>query len=308
MMIRSVILILLSFYSVSSLANKAGEDTLRILFTGDVLLDRGVRKQIESVGIDSIMSCVRELFAENDAVMINLECPFSSKKHPVSKQIVFRADTVWASALKRNGITHAALANNHSIDQGYKGLEETYSVLTKNGISVLGYGRNLSQRVSPAVIRKGNVEVAVFNDNIVPQENWARTAAGNADILNVSIDSLCKEIRRFRKESPESKIVVFVHWGTEFSVRRNIMQQIDAFKLLGAGACAVVGHHPHVVQEVEYAGNKPIFYSLGNFIFDQKGQGRDRGLAVELNFTRDGLAKVRQHPVVIENCRPVVER
>lgn len=299
-----VLFAILMICSVSSSALAAGGDTLRVLFTGDVLLDRGVRTQIERVGMDSIMSGVRELFRRNDAVMINLECPLSCEQHPVSKQIIFRADTVMASALRRGGVTHAALANNHSIDQGFLGLRDTHEALTRSGIGVVGYGSDYAGRVAPAIIRKGDAEVAVFNNNVFPLENWPRTLRSKPDILHIPTDSLCAEIQRFGREHPGCPIVVFLHWGAEFSTRPNLMQRMDAMKLLSAGACAVVGHHPHVVQAVQYVGDRPVFYSLGNFIFDQQGQGRDEAVAVELRFTVEGLVESLQHPVKIENCRP----
>lgn len=290
--------------SVSSLALPAGEDTLRVLFVGDVLLDRGVRRQAERIGIDSIMSGVKDLFAQQDAVVINLECPLSVDRHSVSKQIVFQADTTMASALRRNGVTHAALANNHSIDQGFRGLRDTHEALTRSGIAVMGYGSDYRQRITPAIIRKGGVEVAVFNDNLVQLENWPRLAAEKADILNISADSLCAEIRRFHEAHPECPIVAFLHWGTEFSTRPNIGQRMIALQLLSAGASAVVGHHPHVIQPMEHVGGSPVFFSLGNFIFDQRGEGRDEAVALELRFTPTRLAETRQHPIKIESCRP----
>ena len=306
--LRIIYLLFIILCPVSSPAFTVGGDTLRILFTGDVLLDRGVRRRIEKVGIDSIMSGVRELFLRNDAVMINLECPLASVHTPVSKQIVFRADTVMASALRRNGVTHAALANNHSIDMGFRGLEETMASLSDNDIIVAGYGTDYSHRIAPVMIRKGDVEVAVFNNNAVPLENWPRTSADKADILNISTDSLCHEIQRFSHDNPTCWIVAYVHWGTEFSTTPSITQQIDAMKLFCAGACAIVGHHPHVIQEVQYSEGKPVFFSLGNFIFDQKGAERNKGLAVDLLFTKDGLCDTQSHLVTLENSRPTLER
>lgn len=301
---RILIAITFALYTVSSLANTVGEDTLRILFTGDVLLDRGVRKQLDLVGADSLMSGVRRLFHSEDAVIVNLECPLSSKSHPVSKQIVFRADTTMASALKRNGVTHAALANNHSIDQGFSGLEETYRSLTNAGIEVMGYGKDCHQRIAPTIISNGRAQVAVFNDNAVPLENWSRVSADRPDILNISVDSLCAEIKRYRRSCLEHQIVVFIHWGTEFNAVPNISQRIDAMKLIDAGACAVIGQHPHVVQPVQNFGGKIVCYSLGNFIFDQKGKGRDKGMAIELVFTANDLTDLRQIPIDIIDCRP----
>jgi len=290
---------------LSSLANKAGEDTLRVLFTGDILLDRGVRKQIEKVGIDSVMSGVRNLFQADDAVVINLECPFSIENHPVSKQIVFRADTTLASALCRNGVTHASLANNHSIDQGFSGLQETKTCLEKSGITVLGYGEDYQQAIGPIIIEKGGVRVAAFNDNLVPQENWPRTSPEKPNILNISVDSLCAEMERFHAKNPDYQVVAFVHWGTEFSSTPSLKQQIDGLKLANAGASAIIGHHPHVIQPMRIANNTPVFFSLGNFIFDQKRPKTDEGLAVELTFTKEGLVSFEQHEIHITDCHPL---
>lgn len=299
-------MVLLALSPVSSLAENAGEDTLHVLFTGDVLLDRGVRRRIQVVGVDRLMSGVDSLFHCNDAVMINLECPLSSEVHPVSKQIVFRADTALASALRRHGVTHAALANNHSVDQGFKGLEETHDCLTRNGICVAGYGVDCGSRIAPVIIEKGGVRIAVFNDCPLPLENWPRSSADRANIESISVDSLCAEMRRFHLDNPDCRMVAFLHWGTEYYTSPNITQQMDAVKLVSAGAVAIIGHHPHVIQPMRRIGSVPVFFSIGNFVFDQKRPGTDHGLAVELLFNSQGLVGTRQHDIKITNCRPAV--
>ncbi|MDR0891080.1 MAG: CapA family protein, partial [Mediterranea sp.] len=121
------------------------ETTLSILFTGDVLLDRGVRQQIESRGVDSLFSSVSPLFHAMDATVVNLECPLTAHHTPIQKRYIFRAEPVWAKALARAGITHAALANNHSMDQGRSGLADTYQCLSNAGITPIGYGRNAAE-------------------------------------------------------------------------------------------------------------------------------------------------------------------
>ena len=97
-----------------------------ILFTGDILLDRGVRKVIEHYGVDHLFSRgVDSVFRTAQVVVGNLECPATTIKAPVFKRFIFRAEPQWLKTLRRHGITHLNLANNHSIDQGREGLLDT---------------------------------------------------------------------------------------------------------------------------------------------------------------------------------------
>ena len=99
----------------SSCRQQTKEDTLSILFTGDVLLDRGTRPWIEREGVKGLFQGVSEAFQKADAVVINLECPLTERHTPVGKKFVFRGKPTWAKALRQAGITHAALANNHTM-------------------------------------------------------------------------------------------------------------------------------------------------------------------------------------------------
>ena len=97
-----------------------------IIFTGDILLDRGVRKVIEKHGADHLFSkAVDSVFHASDMVVGNLECPATKIKAPVQKQFIFRAEPEWLRVLRSHGITHLNLANNHTIDQGREGLMDT---------------------------------------------------------------------------------------------------------------------------------------------------------------------------------------
>ena len=101
-------------------------DTLTITFTGDILLDRGVRPYVEHRGADYVFSpFVDSVFQHSDLVVANLECPATKVRQPAYKRYIFRAEPEWLHALKRHGITHLNLANNHSVDQGRTGLADT---------------------------------------------------------------------------------------------------------------------------------------------------------------------------------------
>ena len=114
-------------------------DTLNVIFTGDILLDRGVRRVINQHGVDHLFSDgIDSVFRSAQVVVGNLECPATKIEAPVFKQYIFRGEPEWLEALKRHGITHLNLANNHSIDQGREGLIDTYQNILAAGMTPLG--------------------------------------------------------------------------------------------------------------------------------------------------------------------------
>lgn len=287
----------------SSCRQQTGEEgTLAILFTGDVLLDRRVRPWIEREGVESLFEGVNAAFRKADAVVINLECPLTTRHTPVGKKFVFRAEPEWAESLRRAGITHAALANNHTIDQGREGLTDTYHALRKAGITPLGYGRTADEQAAPVVIRKGKLEVALFNTIPLPIENWPQ-AEGKPDICRVSVRRLAAAIRKYKAAHPGTRVVAVLHWGTEFQPVPDMQQRYDARLLAQAGADAVIGHHSHVLQPVDTIGSTLVFYSLGNFVFDQSHPAAQKAAMALLRFTPAGM-EAETIPVEIRRCRP----
>ena len=306
-MLRTFLVFYMLLCLFSSCRQQTGEEgTLAILFTGDVLLDRSVRPWIEREGVESLFEGVSAAFREADAVVINLECPLTTRHTPVGKKFVFRAEPEWAESLRRAGITHAALANNHTIDQGREGLTDTYHALRKAGITPLGYGRTADEQAAPVVIRKGKLEVALFNTIPLPIENWPQ-AEGKPDICRVSVRRLAAAIRKYKAAHPGTRVVAVLHWGTEFQPVPDMQQRYDARLLAQAGADAVIGHHPHVPQPVDSIGSAPVFYSLGNFVFDQSHPAAQKAAMALLRFTPAGM-EAETIPVEIRRCRPQMTR
>ena len=279
-------------------------DTLSLLFTGDVLLDRGVRRQIACHSVKWLFDSVSEDFKRADATIINLECPITDVASPVSKQFIFRADASCAGVLAQVGVTHAALANNHSVDQGSHGLDDTQRLLSEAGIRTLGYGTSQEQRLAPTVIEKGGVKVAVFNDITVPIENWLPSATLRPNVCNVPVDTLAHAIGRYHCENPDVHIVAFLHWGVEYMPLPTFQQRREAAKLVSAGAVAIVGAHPHVTQPMYLQQGVPVYYSLGNFVFDGTRPHSDEAQMVVLTFSEKGLKEHKAIPVKIVSCQP----
>ncbi|MCM1311577.1 MAG: CapA family protein [Bacteroides sp.] len=283
---------------------QSDKDTLSIVFTGDVLLDRGVRRYIESEGIKGLFADVENDFRKSDATVINLECPITDTISPLNKKFIFHADPIVASKMRSIGITHAALANNHTIDQGRRGLAATYRHLLRHGIVPLGYGHTLEESLVPAIIEKSGIKVALFNAVLLTIENWSSTIEGQPSVCQPTIQELSKAIYKYKQSHQDTYCVAILHWGIEYQTVPSINQRYEAAMLVNSGADAIIGHHPHVIQTTDIINGKPIYYSLGNFIFDNTHPLAQNTLMVRLCFTKDSIV-CEETKLHIQCCRPV---
>lgn len=280
------------------------KDSLVVLLTGDVLLDRGVRPLAEKKGVEWLFEEVSPLFHRADAAVVNLECPLADLPTPIAKQFVFRADTRWASGLKNAGVSHAVLANNHSVDQGFPGLSSTIKALSEADIAPMGCGVEMEERLKPTVIEKGNLRIALFSAVLFPIENWISCPQGKPAPCQVDASTLACAIRSYRQEHPKDCIVCILHWGVEFQALPIPQQRREAALLINAGSDALVGHHPHVCEPLEFLQGRPVFYSLGNFVFDQHLPEARVGQIARLVLKSDTLEASSQM-VDIVRCRPI---
>jgi poly-gamma-glutamate synthesis protein (capsule biosynthesis protein) len=248
---------------------------------------------IGRVGIDSVFCDAKPLFKYCDAVVINLENPVTKRISPLNKRYVFRAEPEWLPALRKQGITHAAMANNHTMDQGRKGIADTYRNLKASNITPIGYGSNQQEACKPRLVEKNGVKVALFNSLLFLVEGWVLLEREKG-ICQASAEQLSRGIKEFKNANPDYWIVAMLHWGAEYQKKPSQRQRKDAYLLADAGADAIIGHHPHVIQNEEIYNGKTIFYSLGNFVFDQKESDRSTGLAVKLSFEKSGIAVEKQ--------------
>ncbi len=293
----------LTFLTCLFLSSCRSDESLSVCFTGDLLLDRGVQEQINIKGVNSLFKYVQPVFTQYDAVAVNLECPITNVSSPVHKKYVFRGDPAWLPALVEAGITHAAMANNHSYDQGRDAMTETRQLLTDAGIQVIGFGTDQTEACSPTIIRKGHTQVAIFNSVLLPLENWVYLD-DKPGMCQATIDDLVKNIQAYKLTHPQCYAVALLHWGVEYALHPTEEQRRQARRLLDAGADAVVGHHPHVVQDVEQYHGKLIIYSLGNFVFDAHRPDAQQGLMAGLTFKNNGVF-VNFHPIDIRQCTPI---
>ena len=299
--------LLLSCGDSASLRNQHNDpDGLTIVFAGDVLLDRGVEPIIRRHGVEYLFRDVSPFFHNADFTVVNLECPITDIDAPLMKKYIFRADDSCAAALAKVGVTHCAMANNHIMDQGQLGLADTYQNILAAGLTPIGYGLNDSARLVPAILQKGDIKVAIFNDCAVRVENYD-SPFDAPGIANVPIVKLLPFVSDFHRQHPDTRIVIVLHWGVEFRLQPNPSQRIAASQLFAAGADLIVGHHPHVIQDIDTIQGKTVYYSIGNFVFDQRNPLGKQALMPIITFRRDTILQQVKEIDIVGNC-PMVKK
>lgn len=293
-----------SFASVTNLTcATSSTSTSSIIFTGDILLDRGVRKIIEHHGIHSLFDKrIDSLFSKADVVVGNLECPATSIKAPMQKRFIFRGEPIWLSALKKHGFTHLNLANNHSIDQGRNGLIDTERNILKNEIKPVGIGKNMNEAAKPILLMSYPRKVWLIASLRMALENFAYLP--DCPCINQeSTEAIIKRIHSIKQKDPQAVVIISLHWGEEHTLQPVPSQRLEAHRLMKAGADALICHHPHTFQTIEHYKGHDIYYSIGNFIFDQQDPINTKACMVKVEVSKDQIKTVPL-PIEIIKCKP----
>ena len=242
------------------------------------MLDREVENLIKENSALYPFQKISQLTKGVDFVFGNLEGPIV--KNPPNFSIdsltfAFSKDTL--KGLLFGNFNLLSLANNHTLNMGENGLEETREFLEEAKINFVGDPLKCSEEF---LDEENNLTFLAFNKTY---------SYGCSD------EEIIETIKSAKFLNPESFVTVSMHWGNEYNLASSPSQQKLAYKIIDAGADLIIGHHPHVVQEVGIYKNKLIFYSLGNFVFDQYfSKDTQQGLAVGLEVYPS--QKVPQNP------------
>ena len=282
-------------------------DTLSLVFTGDILLDRGVRRVINQHGVGHLFSDgVDSVFRSAQLVVGNLECPATKIDAPVFKRFIFRGEPEWLDTLRQHGITHLNLANNHSIDQGREGLLDTRRNIVEAGMTPMGAGENMQEASEPVLLASEPRNVWFLPSLRLALENYAYLP-DKPCVSQEPMDSLIRRVYRLREADSTAVIIVSLHWGGEHTLKPVPRQRLEAHQLILAGADALICHHTHTLQTIETFMGKPIYYSIGNFIFDPTKPLNAKACIVRLEVTPDSV-QAETIPVEIRNCTPYLAK
>ena len=236
---------------------------IKLAFVGDIMLSRTIETQI--INNKNPFAGVKKAF-ENGYVIGNLECVVSNSGQKADgKLYTFRANPRVLDTLIDSNFNLVNLANNHTMDYGSEALREMLDNLAKIGLPSVGAGNNLVDSYKYHIAQLGDTKIAFIGLNDIELDYAAATdkTPGSA---RMDSELAFAAIREAKQKS--DIVVVMPHWGQEYNTLPTSRQIQFAQKLTQAGADLIVGSHPHVVQKVSIVNDKPVMYSLGNFVFD----------------------------------------
>jgi len=268
--------------------SKKYEYSINILTFGDLMLDRYVRVAMNKKSLEYPFEQIKTFIADSkpDLIYANLEGPitdFAPKKlHP--NNLTFTFDPSVTPILAQTGFNVLGLANNHSLNYGQVGLDQTRNYLTQNNIYY--FGSPLNQEKLSYIIEKSNQKLAFVGYNELSTNNFEKVKTS---------------IQKIKQEKLADFIIFFPHWGNEYQTKFSKLQQQKAHEIIDYGADLIIGTHPHVIQPIEIYNQKVIFYSLGNFLFDQTfSVNTQQGIGVNLNLHHDKIT-FNLHPHHTDN-------
>jgi poly-gamma-glutamate synthesis protein (capsule biosynthesis protein) len=265
----------------------------KIYFVGDIMLDRGVLNSVNknfNGNFSELFRNVPEL-KNADILFGNLEGPVSNTGNNVGSKYSFRMSPSVLLTLKDVGFNIFSFANNHVGDWNVAAFNDTLNRFKENNFFVAGAGIDKKQASIPTVIEKNGIHFGFLGFSDVGP-NWMEAKENKPGILLAS-DPNFSSIVKSAKENVDV-LIVSIHFGEEYEEVHNKKQEKLAHMAIDSGADMIIGHHPHVIQDIEYYNEKPIIYSLGNFIFDQYfSKETMRGLVVMATFEGEKLKELK---------------
>ncbi len=274
------------------------EDTT-ILIAGDVLFGNLFQMNYDKDGITGVVDDA--LLAElqrADILLINNEFAFSDRGTPMEgKEFTFRCSPSYTAALDEMGVDVVSLANNHSLDYGREALSDTFAALDEAGIRYAGAGESEARAGEVQIFEKnGNRFGILAVSRVVPVVSW-KVENQTPGIFSCYDDTRLLSLVEEAKERCDF-LVVYPHWGVEYEAYPEEYQTALAKRTLAAGADVVAGCHTHCLQGVEWLEEKPVFYSLGNFVF---GKEIDQSAILKITVAADNTVHYELLPVCAKN-------
>jgi poly-gamma-glutamate capsule biosynthesis protein CapA/YwtB (metallophosphatase superfamily) len=278
------------------LGQKDSVQTLRLMFAGDIMSQLS---QIESAEIDGgrydytpCFQYIRPILETADVAIGNLECTLLPKP-PYTGYPNFKSPEQLAKALKINGFDLLVTANNHALDAGLFGLNNTLNTVRKAGFLQTGTFPNADKKrfLYPLIFYKNGFKIALLNythhTNSIP-------IPAPSIVNKLNVQQIKMDIAEARRMKPDL-IITFLHWGIEYDLNENAEQREVAKMLHIAGSHLVIGGHPHVVQPIRNekftlngkTNNFLTAYSLGNFISSQPYANTEGGIIFEVNLRKE---------------------
>ncbi|MCP3027965.1 CapA family protein [Halobacillus sp. A5] len=252
--------------------NEVGHESINIVAAGDVMFEWSLEQTIEKEGPVYPFEKVSDSISEADYALVNLETAVTERGMKDPKQYNFRSPPNYLEGLLYAGFDFVSLANNHTRDYGVEGLTDTLHYLYTYNVDYAGAGYNESDAYKANTVELNGETVSVLAfSQVLPSTDWYATG-GQPGIASGYQQQRCLDLIKEAKES-SNYTIVYMHWGTESEVTPEKETRDYAEAMVKAGADAVIGSHPHVLQGFELIDGSPVAYSLGNFLFPDYVEG-----------------------------------
>lgn len=292
------------FNSSSSVVNIEPKENVSLAVTGDVMFARNMPGVLSTDS--SPFEGVSDVISNVDLLLINFENAATTSGDALKGDVPLKCDPSYVPLAKANNITVAALANNHAYDYGETGMKDTLKYLKEADITAMGAGNNADEAHKAVVKEINGRKITILN--YMDSENFAEYSQ---DVMPYAKESSpgysaydSEDAKKQIAENNDSDcIIAYMHFGNEYSNSPNDNQVKIAHELIDYGADLVIGAHPHVTQGIDMYKGKPIFYSLGNFIFDQSNTATHSAYFVKIDLVGD-TGECTVYPIYISNYLP----
>ncbi|MFL0572802.1 CapA family protein [Priestia megaterium] len=286
--------------------NNTKDDSLvTATMVGDIMLGRNVEKVTNRQGQDYLFRNVESYFKNADYSTANFDHPVTANdEYPAQdKPILLRTDEQSVKTLKNLNFSVLNVANSHSMDYLERGLNDTVKAFNQSKMDFVGMGGNLEEASNINYQTVNGIKIATlgFTDTYT-----AYSAANDNDpgILPAKPEIFIPLIQEAKEKA--NLVVVHAHWGEEYDTTPSPRQKGLAKAMADAGADIILGHHPHVLQPIDTYKNTVIFYSLGNFVFDQGWSASRESALVQYKLKKDGTARFEVTPLLIKEATPTL--
>lgn len=235
---------------------------LRICAVGDISFEGRLSDQRQQTVFSEVVSYIQGC----DLGIANLENPLTTQRDKIPGKCTLRGNPGWAEVLKETGINMVSLANNHMMDYGPEGLFETIRALDSAGIMHLGAGSDMEEALLPLFVKIKGRSIAFLARSSVIVTSPSYAGPSTPGVAFLETEELVVNINRCKEEA--DLVIVILHWGLEEYRYPAPVQVCLAGKLIDAGVDVIVGHHPHVLQGMQHLKRGIVYYSLGNFLFN----------------------------------------
>jgi poly-gamma-glutamate synthesis protein (capsule biosynthesis protein) len=263
--------------TIASSAASSSSEPIQLAFAGDILLDGFVGDQIAKYGVNFPFAKVAPTLQKADIAFANLETPVSIRGKAAEKTFAFRSKPSVLGGLTYAGIDGVSLANNHILDFGEDAMLDTLLHLDRNKIGHTGAGKDVDEAFKPYTKTVKGKKIAILGvSRVLSGPSWY---AGNNKPGAASAYTLQPMLTAIQKMSKENDYtIVYIHWNEEFKDYPETYARTLAKQMIDSGADIILGAHSHCLMGIEYYKNKPIYYSLGNFVFNRSTRGGEKTL------------------------------